>query len=444
MAKRRVKGRWLMTLGVLFMLAALLLAGYYLLEEQRSNQAAQDVLQALNQHIPHETPVPQSAETTPNLIMTDSAGQEVEWPLMQSGQPMPWPVDEMGMPAAQMTDEQGALFIWQSESNRPVRVSEAPAAPQETADLPAREEISAMPEGPSPEIKPQDTAVLIVSTTPMETGTPQLPEATIAPSAVQTPEMPSLATPDLPQVQTQSPQTNTPPTVTWTDERMPSTDVTFSEEMLPSPTWSTNTDGMLMPYISDGQGQVVPWLTDESGAAMTLEALSGIWQTVLEQLTLNWQKILNLPDFIRDPDMPMPVTTLDGHDYIGIIDIPSQRLSLPIMSDWSYTQLRITPCRYKGSVYAGDIILAGHNNSRHFSPIKKLVVGDEVRFTDADGNVFIYSVISMETINGHDVPAMLEGSETWDLTMFTCSHSSMKRYTVRCKLERYIVAEKKP
>ncbi len=196
---------------------------------------------------------------------------------------------------------------------------------------------------------------------------------------------------------------------------------------------------MLLPYVSDGEGQVIPWLTDENGQVLSLDALSLIWDDVLAQLAANWIQMLTQPDFIRDPTMPMPVTSLDGHDYIGILDIPSQQLSLPIMMDWSYPKLRITPCRWKGSLYAGDLIIAGHNNSRHFTPVKQLKIGDEVRFTDAKGNVFIFQVSAIESIDGNDVQRMLRGSETWDLTLFTCSHSSRRRYTVRCVQTGYVL-----
>lgn len=172
-----------------------------------------------------------------------------------------------------------------------------------------------------------------------------------------------------------------------------------------------------------------------------MDLLARMWQGLLGQLTANWLDLLSKPAFVRNPKMAMPVTVLNGHEYIGILDVPSQNISLPIMSEWSYAKLKIAPCRFRGSVYSGDIIIAGHNSNGHFSPIKKLTIGDEVRFTDVDGNVFIYSVIAIEVIGANDLPTMLAGSDVWDLSMFTCSHNSRKRTTVRCKLETYIVAE---
>ena len=46
-----------------------------------------------------------------------------------------------------------------------------------------------------------------------------------------------------------------------------------------------------------------------------------------------------VPDYILNPNMDMPVTTIDGQDYIGVLTIPALNLSLPIMSEWSYPKL---------------------------------------------------------------------------------------------------------
>ena len=56
-----------------------------------------------------------------------------------------------------------------------------------------------------------------------------------------------------------------------------------------------------------------------------------------------------LPQFITgrtpDPNRPMPVINVEGHDYIGCLSIPALDLELPIMSTWNYPKLRIAPCR---------------------------------------------------------------------------------------------------
>ena len=58
-----------------------------------------------------------------------------------------------------------------------------------------------------------------------------------------------------------------------------------------------------------------------------------------------------VPDYVLNPELPMPEREIDGQSYIGVLDIPALGLSLPIISTWSYPGLQIAPCRYSGSAY---------------------------------------------------------------------------------------------
>lgn len=138
-----------------------------------------------------------------------------------------------------------------------------------------------------------------------------------------------------------------------------------------------------------------------------------------------------LPAYIQNPQMEMPVQNLQGYDYIGILRIPSLSLELPIMSQWSYKQLKIAPCRYTGSVYQDNMTICAHNYAKHFGGLKNLHIGDEVSFTDMDGNEFAYRVTELETLQPSDVDSMTAGD--WDLTLFTCTIGGKNRVTVRCE-----------
>lgn len=137
-----------------------------------------------------------------------------------------------------------------------------------------------------------------------------------------------------------------------------------------------------------------------------------------------------LPDYIVNPDMEMPVSEIDGNYYIGILDIPSLELSLPIISEWSYPNLKIAPCRYSGSAYNGNFTIAGHNYRTHFGPIRNLSAGDQVIFTDMKGRSFVYEVQAVETLEPTAIEDMI--SDEWDLTLFTCTIGGQARVTVRC------------
>ncbi len=138
------------------------------------------------------------------------------------------------------------------------------------------------------------------------------------------------------------------------------------------------------------------------------------------------------PDYIINPEMDMPTKEIEGNEYIGILSIPSLELELPIMSEWSYSKLKEAPCRYDGSVYLNDLIIAAHNYKRHFGSIKNLQEGDEIVFTDIDSNVFRYEIVLVETLMPTDIELMK--AEEWDLTLFTCTKGGSYRVTVRCML----------
>ena len=140
---------------------------------------------------------------------------------------------------------------------------------------------------------------------------------------------------------------------------------------------------------------------------------------------------IEVPDYVLNPDMEMPVETINGQDYIGVLSIPALELELPIISEWSYPRLKTAPCRYTGSVYKNDMIIAAHNYASHFGNLKYLQEGDEVTFTDMDGNVFRYEVALQETLQPTAITEIQQGD--WDLTLFTCTIGGAYRVTVRCQ-----------
>lgn len=126
----------------------------------------------------------------------------------------------------------------------------------------------------------------------------------------------------------------------------------------------------------------------------------------------------------------MTEVEIDGYLYIGYVSIPSLDLELPVMSQWDYPSLKIAPCRYAGSTWTDNLVICAHNYARHFGNIKNLSMGDEVVFTDMDGNVNYYSVVSVETLDPYAVEEMTDAG--YDLTLFTCTYGGATRVTVRC------------
>lgn len=130
----------------------------------------------------------------------------------------------------------------------------------------------------------------------------------------------------------------------------------------------------------------------------------------------------------------MPVMEIDGQEYIGYLELPTIGLKLPVMSKWSYPQLRVAPCRYWGSIYDDSMVIMAHNYERHFGKISTLEIGAPVQFVCADGSIYKYVVAKQENLEKQDTVEMV--SSEWDLTLFTCTYGGGSRVTVR--LERVL------
>ena len=144
--------------------------------------------------------------------------------------------------------------------------------------------------------------------------------------------------------------------------------------------------------------------------------------------------LIQIPDYLLNPEMEMPEVSLpelEEAGCIGILEIPSINIKLPVLSTWSYSLLKKAPCRYTGSIYLDNMVIAAHNSEAHFKKISNLQKGDIVTFTDAVGNVFTYSVAGIELLQPDEVDNMTNGQ--WPLTLFTCTYGGASRVTVRCE-----------
>lgn len=156
-------------------------------------------------------------------------------------------------------------------------------------------------------------------------------------------------------------------------------------------------------------------------------------QAALAELVTKMDSQLNpseIPDYVFNPRMEMPTEDIDGEAYIGVLEIPALEVKLPVISQWNYDRLLIAPCRYAGSVYMGNMVIAAHNYDSHFGRIQNLRTGDIITFTDIDGNNFAYSVASIEILKSTAIEEMTAGE--YDLTLFTCTFGGKSRVTVRC------------
>ncbi|MBQ3135936.1 MAG: sortase [Clostridia bacterium] len=137
---------------------------------------------------------------------------------------------------------------------------------------------------------------------------------------------------------------------------------------------------------------------------------------------------------VQDPvdpfDEEMKTKEIDGYEYIGYLSIPALKLDLPVMSEWDYSRLKISPCRYYGSTKTDNLVIAAHNYRYHFGYLGRLKPEDIIVFTDMESDVRHYKVNSVELLNPTDVDKVKDSGD--DLILYTCTYGGAKRVTVRC------------
>ena len=144
-----------------------------------------------------------------------------------------------------------------------------------------------------------------------------------------------------------------------------------------------------------------------------------------------YEQPIGTPIEYLDPSaFVMTEVKINGYSYIGYLSIPKLGLELPVMSTWSYAKLNIAPCRYTGSIRGEDLVIMAHNYSSHFGKLSRTELGDQVQFTDVDGNVVVYEIVGKDVLMPTAVEEMIAGD--FDLTLFTCTYGGKNRVTVYC------------
>lgn len=142
-------------------------------------------------------------------------------------------------------------------------------------------------------------------------------------------------------------------------------------------------------------------------------------------------------------------TTQNGYQYktIATIEIPKINLTYPILegitggAEETEALLKLSPCKYHGPDpnEVGNFCVVGHNyrNSRFFSKVPTLVVGDTIKITDLTGRTITYVIYDKYTVDPSDTncTTQLTGGKK-ELTVITCTDDSKQRVIVKCKEQK--------
>lgn len=368
------KGNLLMTLGLVLILAALALVGYNQWDASRAQQESDDALMALEQI----------------RIQRQMESQQTAAPPVVTATMMPTDTPATDAP-----------------------ITDAPTADATAADTPAASTPSVTDalttDIPRDDVTATNTPATSAPTTgdvtnpPKPTSTPTAGTATNPPKPTSAPTAENATKPPKP--------TNTPTAGTATNPPKPTNAPTAGTATNPpKPTSAPEITETPMPTESPEPTETPePTPSPEPTSTPTPAPTGKLYERV--------------------PGIEMPGEKVNGHEYIGTLSIPSLGLKVPVQRNWSYENLSVSPCRYSGSAYAGNLAIIAH--TYHFGKLSSLALDATVTFTDMENNVFRYVVREKNTIFPNDANEIAHSG--YDLTLVTCTISGTKRVAVYCE-----------
>lgn len=107
-------------------------------------------------------------------------------------------------------------------------------------------------------------------------------------------------------------------------------------------------------------------------------------------------------------DNQMPVLSVEGRDYIGLLELPAHGADFPVLARQE-GQLS-GPARCSGSLYDGSLLLAASTARGQFDFYQALSVGDAVYFTDMTGSRFACQITELLYVDREAAQSIRPGS----------------------------------
>ena len=129
-------------------------------------------------------------------------------------------------------------------------------------------------------------------------------------------------------------------------------------------------------------------------------------------------------------DNTMAVLSMGESDFVGILEIPRFGSALPICAQWG--NLTQYPCYFDGSIYDGSMQIGGTTQRGQYDFYREISVGDQVHFTDMEGNRFVYTVTNMHYTKHADQAALQR--EDAALTLFVKNVYAFEYLIISCNV----------
>lgn len=127
-------------------------------------------------------------------------------------------------------------------------------------------------------------------------------------------------------------------------------------------------------------------------------------------------------------DNAMPSLSVDGTDFVGILEMPRYQSVLPVGASWGKSQAY--PCRFDGSIYDGTMQIGATTQKGQYDFYRELSVGDTVFFTDMEGNRYTYEITALRNEAHADQAALQQQAAA--LTLFVKNIYSFEYLIIFC------------
>lgn len=381
------KGNLLMTLGLVLILAALALVGYNQWDASRAQQESDDALMALEQiRIQRQMESQQTAAppvVTATMMPTDTPATDA--PITDAPTANATAVDTPAASTPSVTDALPTDIPRDDVTATNTPATSAPATVNPATNQP----------------KPTSAPTAGTATNPPKpTSVPTAGDATNPPNPTSAPTTENATNPPKPTNAPTAGNATKPPKPTSTPDAAQTSNPTSTPEITETPMPTESPEPTETPE---------PTPSPEPTSTPTPAPTGKLYERV--------------------PGIEMPGEKVNGHEYIGTLSIPSLGLKVPVQRNWSYENLSVSPCRYSGSAYAGNLAIIAH--TYHFGKLSSLALDATVTFTDMENNVFRYVVREKNTISPNDANEIAHSG--YDLTLVTCTLSGTKRVAVYCE-----------
>ena len=141
----------------------------------------------------------------------------------------------------------------------------------------------------------------------------------------------------------------------------------------------------------------------------------------------NSQIVDNMVEIISESqEIKEDYLEIDSEKYIGIIEIPSIELVLPVQLICDENHLNNGICLYYHNI---NYVIAGHNRKSQFRDLRYVKEGDSLFFYDIFGNKKEYKLERIEDLDPFNIDSFIDSK--YAFTLFTCTYDGQKRHTLR-------------